>query len=606
MSSKVGRFTLENLLGEGGGGEVYLARDPDTRSQVALKLISLDIDPELLEGERRGAELQRLIHQKVPAVAEVREVDQADGYLYIVMEYISGPALSSILIERRTLEESLAVSIAEQLCRMLEAFHGSAGAIPGLEGPMVHGDIKPENIRLTGHSRVRLLDFGLARHLADHTPAESEYGSIPYASPERLRDNALTPAADLWAVAVMLYEMVAGALPFPGRTVEDVQKRILSGRGPELLPRTVTPALAALLRQCLDPDPARRYPTAQAFRIALNSLPVQRREDTSKTRRLPKEQPTEGPAPKPMAEPEPPRSPPPALQSRKKTKSPRRHRSHWWWAAVPVILFALAELTALAGSIDVDRALESSEPKDLVHIAESFQRADLLDPFDLTRSTGRRLEKELRAAAGATIRAYREGAEVSWEQWAAAEERLALSRKIDGDEDGERAAYAFCRGQRAHLRALDHLGRGETAKARESWAEAERHFRDASTTASDWGVPMLALAAVYLDSHYGSPDPQALASALKMGEGRETRLTEDERALLASGYERLGDLEEERALRSLDEREKAAALRSARARFERALAHCRKLNSREASCVERCQQSLKRIRIRLRELGYLS
>lgn len=609
MMRKVGRFVLGERLGEGGAGTVHLSRDPETGSQIALKLVPLASDADLVAGERRGAELQQQIHRLAPAVAKVLEIGEADGFLYIAMEYVSGPALSSELAERKRLPEHLAVSIACQLCELLEIFHGAAGKLSGQEGPLVHGDVKPDNIRLQGMARVRLLDFGLSQRVEERSHAESDFGSIPYASPERLWDGVLDPAADIWSVAVVLYEMTAGGLPFPGRTEEVIRSRILGGA---LMPLQtwVNSELAAVLRRCLNADPARRYRSARDLRLALERLAISEPEDVGKTRRLRDAgsntalSPTspqsaslgQTPPSSPVVSPN---APPPPSPPR------RGHRSFWRWAAAGVIsllvvVFLAAGMRAKAVGEGIEQALQDETR--LTVLAKRYVAAERWDVLGLSRKTGERLEKELLSASTAIISAHRAGDPVARELWLKAAELLTLARRIDGDDDDEKAGFYFCQGQLAYLEAVEYASRGAAAAARRSWVNAERYFGEAEKTAIHWGVPWLSLVRLYLHESHGRPEPGKLAWALERADGRLVRLTSAEHLLMIEGYERLGRMEEVMA-ETLADGEKREKLRAAKARFERALEHCQDLASDRKTCISRCELGATRIRLKLTELG---
>src|SRR6185295_5230961 len=185
---QVGRFELRDFLGRGAIGDVYLAHDPDTGREVALKVVRVHhTDPEMLEAERNGVALQAQISQAAPQVAAVYEWGEQDGLFWVAMEYVDGADLSQSL-SRGPLPEDRAATIAHQLCEMLEACHQFSAEIAGRKVyGIVHGDIKPENLRLQVGDRVRVLDFGIAKHLSvTRRFTVNLFGSLPYTPPERL------------------------------------------------------------------------------------------------------------------------------------------------------------------------------------------------------------------------------------------------------------------------------------------------------------------------------------------------------------------------------------------------------------------------------------
>lgn len=629
----VGRFQLKRLLGRG-TAEVYLAWDPVEWSDVALKLIPLTAGQDVLEGERRGAKLQKEVSQRVPEVARVFDVGEADGFLWVAMEYVSGPPLSELLAERGRLDAHLAVDVSLQLCRVLEAFQSAAEGVQGHRGPLIHGDLKPENVRMEGRLRVRLLDFGLARRL--ERPDEdvtSEFGSLPYASPERLRHGVLSPAADLWSVAVMLYEMATGRLPFPGQSDEEVRQRIVQGGGAEPPDQDIVPELAAILERALDREPGRRFQTANDLRRALEAVPLETPQDLGKTRRVapptpsPQPQPAEVPGGKPGKSAAGPsealheratRQPAAAIGSAglpapsRPRRTPRRRRAIRW---APVILSVLL-LPVLAVAIAVGLQVQSVAARiegslagpdvELAPLVESFLAVERLDFLGSLDSLAPRLEERLVAATESTVRSAREGQAQASEAWAQAAGWMALAQRIGGVQDHERAWEAFCEAQRLHGEALDLVRRGEASQARELWVLAERSFGEAARYAMHSAVPHLGLVGMYLTEGYGLPvDSAALEAALRAATRRELDgLTAAEHRLLMRGHARLG---EERLLEAVEETARAERvdhLTGARDHYQAALAHCRSSGDRD--CEMPFVRELQRIRAELHSLGYLS
>jgi serine/threonine protein kinase len=281
---RLGRFEIRGVIGQGGFGMVYEAIDP-RHGEVALKVIDLQAqdDPEILANEKRGAAIQRQLSRDVPEIARIYDAFQEGQLYFVVMEHVRGEDLSKLL-ERGPLAERRAVSIGIRLCRILE----DCGRIPipgaGSDNRLVHGDIKPENLRIQEGNRVRLLDFGVAKGVSvrrGSTP--NVFGSAPYLAPERLDDQLVNSQSDLWSVGVVLYQMVAGALPFLAASLEGLKRRIR--QGPDVPPRC-PPELREILFRCLELEPARRYPDAAALRGALEAF-QRDREAMLATRRTP-------------------------------------------------------------------------------------------------------------------------------------------------------------------------------------------------------------------------------------------------------------------------------------------------------------------------------
>ena len=172
-------------------GDVFLASDTRTGREVALKVVPQGTDREareILEAEQWGAELQRQFSQvshHVPAVYEHRP-DQS-GYFFVAMEYLDGENLSDV-ITRGALDAERAVNIAIELCRFLESAHRFEAVIDGRQlRSLLHGDLKPRNVRITSAGQVKVLDFGIAKALSlSRKVTRNDFGTIPYLSPERL------------------------------------------------------------------------------------------------------------------------------------------------------------------------------------------------------------------------------------------------------------------------------------------------------------------------------------------------------------------------------------------------------------------------------------
>ena len=234
--NKLGPYEVINEIGRGGMALVVLAKDTRTGRDVALKLVPIGITGEardILEAEQLGAELQRQfseISDHVPAVYE--HLPNESGYFLVAMEYLDGENLSDV-ISRGAVPADRALTIALELCAFLEAAHNFAPIIDGQpRRSVVHGDLKPQNVRITSSGAVKVLDFGIAKALSlSRKVTRNDFGTRPYLSPERLDDDGdVNEFADLWAVGVMLYEMIRGARPFDAPDTQPLERIIPSGR----------------------------------------------------------------------------------------------------------------------------------------------------------------------------------------------------------------------------------------------------------------------------------------------------------------------------------------------------------------------------------------
>jgi serine/threonine protein kinase len=268
--NKLGRFEIRRQLGRGGVGDVVLAYDPLNKREVALKVIDTGIaDREMLEAEKQGARIQEQLSRDVPQIARVYEIDQIGEYFYIAMEYVQGTDLSELLL-RGPFPGPRALSCAIQLCEILDRVFLSE---EGRRDRVVHGDIKPQNIRIEAEDKVRLLDFGVAKRVSPTRQYTGNvFGSLPYLSPERLAERKVSIQSDLWSVAVVLYQMLTGELPYQGETDEEMKEKILRGG----LPQPASPRLHAKLRpvlaRCLEVSPSARFASAADLKAELEDF----------------------------------------------------------------------------------------------------------------------------------------------------------------------------------------------------------------------------------------------------------------------------------------------------------------------------------------------
>lgn len=269
---KWGGFRIVRYLGSGAMGEVFLAYNELANREVAVKRVRRPPGPEGDEkilAERTGAELERRMSGVDPRVTKVYWYGEITGDLAVEMEYVEGRDLSEILAQG-PLPPGRAAVVAVELCEMLENLR-SAG--------VVHGDLKPKNIRIDTAERIRVMDFGVAKALAqsrEYTAAL--FGSVAYCSPERLESGDMDASSDLWSVGVMLYQMLSGRLPFEGETPERLERRIRSGQPPAPLLDSVPAGLRSICGRMLAHSLSERYPAPLSahhdLRQFLNGQPV--------------------------------------------------------------------------------------------------------------------------------------------------------------------------------------------------------------------------------------------------------------------------------------------------------------------------------------------
>lgn len=253
--------------------DVYLAFDTSRERRVALKLVECGSDPdvmEMLDAERLGAELQRQMSVADPRVPEIHAVGDLDGCFFIDMEYVEGSDLST-LIAAGPLSPGTAAGIAAELCSILRTAHGLSLRIGERDlRAVVHGDIKPKNIRIDAEGKVRVLDFGIAKGLSiTRRLTGNVFGSIAYSSPERLESGAIDEMSDLWAVGIVLYEMVEGRRPFEAPSSETLESVIRSRSSLRPMSEACPLALQQIVYKALAGPSARRYPDAARFEADL-------------------------------------------------------------------------------------------------------------------------------------------------------------------------------------------------------------------------------------------------------------------------------------------------------------------------------------------------
>ena len=270
--SRIGRYTIESTLGQGGMGKVYLARDPVIGRNVALKVITIrpDLSDEeagqyrerfLREAQAAGA----LLHPNIVAVHDVGQ-DPATRSPYIVMEHVPGQDLKKVILSRAPLTGEETIGIVLQIAAALDYAHRRG---------IVHRDIKPANVLITEQGRVKITDFGVARLPgSDLTRSDQFVGSPGFMSPEQLKGGQVDGRSDLFALGVILYQLLTGKAPFEGESVSEVLYRISTqpAEPPSESHSDVSPDFDPILEKALAKDPAQRYQTGQEMIAALAPL----------------------------------------------------------------------------------------------------------------------------------------------------------------------------------------------------------------------------------------------------------------------------------------------------------------------------------------------
>ena len=267
-----GRYRIEGILGIGGMGVVYRATDLALEVPVALKLLR----PELASRDDAFARFRQelLLARQVssPRVVRIHDLAQAEGRWLISMDCVDGESLERRLDRSGPLPVEDALRIARQVAQGLAAAHAKG---------VIHRDLKPANILLDAGGDAYINDFGVARSLATsgQTRTGAVVGTPDYLSPEQARGGVADARSDLYALGLMLYEMLAGAPPFAGGTVAEVlAQRMLQVPPPVTRARPGLPAwVARLVDRLLRPQPAHRFQTAEAVIAAIDKREVPRR-----------------------------------------------------------------------------------------------------------------------------------------------------------------------------------------------------------------------------------------------------------------------------------------------------------------------------------------
>ena len=265
-------YKIEKLLGAGGMGEVYLARDSKLDRLVALKTLPWHFVADQERSNRFQREARALSALNHPSLVTVYEVGEANGLHFIAMEYVEGQTLA-VLREKLSLRELL--SIVAQVAEALATAH---------QAGVVHRDIKPENIMVRHDSYVKVLDFGLAKLRETTTTGTGgngpntqlgvAMGTLAYMSPEQAAGEPIDHRTDIWSLGVVLYELATGKKPFKGETRQQTVNAILSTdpKAATKLNQTLPSELDQILKKALEKDRELRYQTASDLRADIRRL----------------------------------------------------------------------------------------------------------------------------------------------------------------------------------------------------------------------------------------------------------------------------------------------------------------------------------------------
>jgi serine/threonine protein kinase len=558
---RVGPYEIVREIGRGGMAAVFLAHDPRHARQVALKLVPIGGDREardILEAERQGARLQQRLAETCGMVPRVFEEGDHPPYYFIAMEYVHGENLSEI-IARGPAAPADAVRIASGLCRFLDAAHQFCTTVEGKASvSLVHGDLKPRNVRLADTGEIKILDFGIAKALSlSRKVTRNDFGSMPYLSPERLDATEVNAQADLWALGVILYELLTGSLPFNAVDTRRLEQQIRAGYHRRPLPATTPAGLQSIVSRLLAPSLTDRYDSAGAvmsdlelftagkppeaqlkgFPALLDEAPTRRTHrgddlDVDATRR------TDRAVAAAQTQTNPARgTPPPAVAVPVKTS--RRHR----FRTVLMVVALLLITNEFSVRFQAGRVGATALTRDLDSLSEVWPEYQRLSNRSYLRFGIVRLERTLTsrvaALADEVIANYRDPRPTVRErQWRTAQRHLQQALVLAPGNRALKAALRYCEG---HLHRID----GEAERLRRQTAAANQHFtqsvsafREAAEIRPDWPDPFLGLFRTFI---YGLEDIDRAADAIKKAQQLGYTTGDRDTAQLAYGYRIRGD-----------------------------------------------------------------
>jgi serine/threonine protein kinase len=524
--NRVGRYEIHEQIGRGGMAVVFLATDTLTAQKVALKLVSIETDrdgQEVLEAERWGAKLQEEFCRESQYVPAVYEHGTDGRYFFIAMEYLGGRNLSEVINEG-PLPAPRAVRIATQLCDFLQAADAFERMLDGRRfNLLLHGDLKPRNIRVLDGDEIKVFDFGIAKALSlSRKVTRNDFGSIAYLSPERLESGEIDAQAEFWAVGVLLYEMISGVQPFRAADTRRLEQRIRARQPPAILDSGCPPGLQAIVAKLLAPHVADRYPSAASIRDDLQRFaagesvvaeregwstriddePATRRThrqvDDEITRRTVRDAHTAStPVAAPVPAAEPARVPDPvpaAVQSPKRGRLRRFIRRALMVIAIMMVLNEIRIYVA-AG------ALAENVPDDAAGVLRMWnQHGALNGGFNLgIRPLERALTRQSLLLAERTFTRYRTGSATVYErEWRLTRDALGFASHVRPSSSVLRAALRYCEG---HLQRIDGEARLKIKQAPDAQAAltaAVTAFREAAERRQNWPDPFVGLMRTFL------------------------------------------------------------------------------------------------------------
>jgi serine/threonine protein kinase len=554
---ELGDYSILRTVDSGKFGIVYCAEHKPTGRQAALKLIPLEgaDSDEKVAAERHGAMLQQQFsrtHKRM--VPEIFEHQPIAMFYAIAMELVHGQPLTDV-IAAGPLPPARAAKIALAISRFLAAAHRFETDVEGVHYALiVHGDLKPDHVLLLENDEIRVLDFGIAKALAERTlVTTNKWGSIQYASPERLQSEGhVNEHADFWSLGVMLFEMVSGYRPYHRyeHNASRLDAAIRRQEAPEPLPADADPVLVAIIRKLLATQIERRYtsadlivrdleaylagaPTSAATDVAQASVATVRVAPGIPGTVIPPIPNVAGPAPSPSVPTEALPRPQPTIATEAiappKTRAVKKKRSRLRTIvrfAVIFILFSMVmrECVGLARADRLRDRIDSIEADQVPEIRSEFRRIASTGPLGLgTGQVRARLRDRMVALADRAILEFRtESPSVSEVEWQQARDAIAFAQELSS-----RSSLAA---KRAYIEA--HLAR-IAARDRSGFEEAIRGFRESARLDAEAPDPYLGLARIYA---YSLREVEPLIDAIDEAEQRGYQSGPREQAQIGDAY----------------------------------------------------------------------
>lgn len=248
------RYEVVSHIGQGGMADVFLAVDTILNRQVAIKILRADLSTDavsILRFEREAQAAAALAH---PNIVEIYDVGDYKGHHYIVMEYVTGKTLKQVIRSRGPLVNEEAVDIMKQLCSAISEAHSRG---------IIHRDIKPQNVIVKADGSIKILDFGIAtaKGSMQLTQANNVMGSVHYLAPELAKGEAASPQSDIYALGIVLYEMLAGDVPFKADQAVQIALKHMRESMPDvrLINASVPQSIANVITRATAKDPNNRY-----------------------------------------------------------------------------------------------------------------------------------------------------------------------------------------------------------------------------------------------------------------------------------------------------------------------------------------------------------